>query len=174
MTAYDTLNAVVRITAAASLIYAAAQKLAAPRSFRSTLAALRVKRPVLVSAAVPLTELAAGFCLLSVPRVAVTAVLVVVLGLSFATAGALALARGTKVKCACFGQADGGDLGLRQIAMLPLWGGVAALALRTPDHSPAGPETAVAVTLALAVFAAFQVLPLTRKNREYMQAMVPQ
>lgn len=173
MTAYDTLNTVVRIAAAALLIYAAAQKLAAPRSFRSTLTALRVPRPVLVSVGVPLTELAAGFCLLSVPRAALTAALVVVLGLSFSAAGALALGRGTKVKCACFGQAEGGDLGLRQIAMLPLWGGVAALAVWTPDGSPAGPEPAIAVTLALAVFAALKVLPLTRKNREYMQAMVP-
>ncbi|MGO4755215.1 hypothetical protein AB4212_42565, partial [Streptomyces sp. 2MCAF27] len=73
-----------------------------------------------------------------------------------------------------FGQADGGDLGLRQIAMLPLWGGVAALAKWTPDRSPAGPELAVGVTLALSVFAALKVVSLTRKNREYMQAMVPE
>ncbi|WP_329402380.1 MauE/DoxX family redox-associated membrane protein [Streptomyces melanogenes] len=174
MTAYATLNAVVRIAAAALLIYAAAQKLAAPRSFRSTLTALRVPRPVLVSAGVPLVELGAGFCLLSVPRATLTAALVAALGLSFATAGALALGRGTKVKCACFGQTDGGDLGPRQMAMLPLWGGVAALAMWTPDRSPAGPELAISVTLALSVVAALQVLPLTRKNREYMQAMVPQ
>ncbi|MEU8954771.1 MauE/DoxX family redox-associated membrane protein [Streptomyces sp. NPDC048518] len=129
MTAYATLHTAVRIVAAALLIYAAAQKLAAPRSLRATLVALRIPRPVLVAAGIPVIELVAGFSLLSVPRFATTPVLVAVLGLSFAGAGALALSRGTKVKCACFGQADGGVLGLRQIAMLPLWGGVAALAV---------------------------------------------
>ncbi|MFI1828442.1 MauE/DoxX family redox-associated membrane protein [Streptomyces sp. NPDC020412] len=168
------LNAVVRVVAAALLIYAAGQKLAAPRSFRSTLTALHVPRPVLVSVGVPMAELAAGFFLLIAPRTAVTVALVAALGLSFAAAGALAMGRGTKVKCACFGQADGGDLGIRQIAVLPLWGGVAVLAAWTPDRSPSGPELAVGVTLALAVFAALKVIPLTRKNREYMQAMVPQ
>ncbi|MGO4756223.1 MauE/DoxX family redox-associated membrane protein, partial [Streptomyces sp. 2MCAF27] len=72
MTAYVTLNAVVRMMAALLLIYAAAQKLAAPRSFRSTLTALRTPRVVLVSAGVPVLELAAGFSLLSTPRFVLT------------------------------------------------------------------------------------------------------
>ncbi|WP_274563334.1 MauE/DoxX family redox-associated membrane protein [Streptomyces spiramyceticus] len=58
MTVYESLNAGVRIVAAALLIYAAAQKLAAPRSFRLTLTALRIPRAVLVSAGVPVVELA--------------------------------------------------------------------------------------------------------------------
>lgn len=174
MTVYVTLNAAVRIVAAVLLIYAAAQKLAAPRSFRSTLAALRIPHVVFVSVSVPLLELTAGFALLSTPRFAPTAVLVAGLGVAFAAAGVLVLIRRTRVKCACFGRGDGGDLGLRQIAMLPLWGGVAALAIGTPDRSPAGPELAIGVTLALSVFTALKVVPLTRKNREYMQAMVPE
>lgn len=174
MTVYDSLNAAVRVAAAALLIYAAARKLASPRSFRLTLTALRVPRVKVVSAGVPVVELAAGFMLLSAPRFVLTASLVTGVGVAFAVAGALALSRGTRVKCACFGGADGRELGVRQIVMLPLWSGVAALAWWAPDGSPAGPELGIGVMLALAVFAACKVVPLTRRNREYMQAMVPE
>lgn len=174
MTALAAVNAVVRLVAAVLLLYAAVHKLAAPRAFRSTLTTLGVPWPAPVSAGVPVLELAAGSTLLSAPRSAVAAGLVAGLGVAFAVAGVLALRSGTKVKCACFGRVGAGDLGLRQIAVLPLWAGVAAVALRTPEQSPAGPAAAAAVIWGLAVCAALRVVVLMRRNREDMQAMVPQ
>lgn len=173
MTAYEVVNAVVRIAAAALFAYAGAEKLAAPSAFRATLTALRIPWTVPVSTGVPLVELAAAFALLNIPRSLLTAALVVGLGAAFAFAGALAMARGTRVKCACFGQVDAGLLGPRQIVLLPVWAGVGALAFWTPDRSPTGPGVTVAVVLALAGFVALKVAALTRKNREYMRAMVP-
>ena len=175
MTGYLALGTVVRFAAAGLLLYAAARKLASPRAFRTTLADLRV--PVAATAAylVPLVEIVAAVALVVVPRQVFTAVVVAGLGLSFAGAAAVALRRGESIRCACYGESGDANLGARQIAALPAWLAVAAIALTAPDGSTSELRFVAALALVLALFVAARTLyPLARRNWSYLKVMEKQ
>lgn len=165
-----------RFAAAALLLYAGARKLAEPRDFRATLAALAVPGKGVLAYAVPLLEIATAMMLAALPSPALTALMVAVLGLSFAgagVAGIIARAGGESIGCACLGRSSR-PLGVRQLAYLPLWGALAALVLM--DHSEPRAErglwTLAAMALVVAVLAGVRGFSLARENRVFTRAVV--
>ncbi|MGW1996764.1 MauE/DoxX family redox-associated membrane protein [Embleya sp. NPDC001921] len=163
--------AVVRFVAALVLLYAAAQKLVAPRLFRPTLHALRVPGAGAVTILVPLVEIAAAVGLVSFPHAMPTPVLVTGLGVSFAAVAAVAMRRGERIRCACYGEAGDAVLGVRQIAALPVWVGVALVGFLAPVGATSGVRYTAALGLltAVAVIVA-KLVPLARENHSYMQS----
>jgi hypothetical protein len=172
LSVFALFGAATRYAAALVLLYAAAQKLAGPRSFRQTLTALRVPRVAVLAVLVPLVEIAATVCLVVLPDSIVTAVLVAGLGAAFACAGFVALRRGEHIRCACYGRSSEADLGLRQLVALPVWFAVAAICLYAPVlGSPGAAQVAlVAVALAAAVTVR-HLLPAAQRNRSYLNVL---
>jgi hypothetical protein len=171
----ELLGAAVRYAAALFLLYVAAQKLVAPRPFRQTLTQLRVPAVVTVAALVPLAEVAAAIGLVAVPQSAVSALLVGGLGAAFAGAGLVAMRRGGRIRCACYGRSGDTALGPRQLATLPVWLAVAAVAWFTPAGWSAGIPHVAVVTLGLGlVVAVREVLPPLRRNWTYHNVLVEQ
>ncbi|HUR02176.1 MAG TPA: MauE/DoxX family redox-associated membrane protein [Nonomuraea sp.] len=117
----ELLPLLARFAAATLLLYAGARKLAEPRDFRATLTALAVPGKGVPAFAVPLSEIATAMMPAALPWPAITALLVGVLGLSFAGAGVvMALIGGKNIRRACLGRSSR-PLGVRQLVHLPLW-----------------------------------------------------
>jgi hypothetical protein len=127
----------MQLVASGVLLVAGAQKLASPRQFTQTLRALRLPGVAVLARAVPVFELAAAVLLLTGFARPVAAVLTAALGLSFGAAGLTAIRSRTRIPCACFGPRDSGMLGVRQVALVPVWLLVSAGALYLPAISAA-------------------------------------
>ncbi len=156
----------LQLLASAVLVVAGAQKLASPRRFAETLRALRLPAVAVLARAVPLLELAAAVLLLTgVSRIA--AALTAALGLGFGAAGVLALRGRARIACACFGPLDSGTLGMRQVALVPVWLLVAAGALHLPSiRGMSGVVALVAIAQAAGlVAAAYLMAPHVRARR---------
>lgn len=167
------LDVALRFGAALVLSYAATQKLAAPRPFRQTLDALRIPFPAAVAIGVPLVEIAAAVGLTVAPGG--SAVLVVVLGLAFAGAAVLAMSRGERIRCACYGKDSDATLGWRQLAALPLWLAVALDSFLAADRAWSGTAQLAGLTLTLAVLiAGTRLLPPMLRNRAYLKVLQTQ
>jgi hypothetical protein len=168
----ETIGALVRYAAALLLLYAGAQKLSAPRSFRQTLVALRVPMAAVVAVVVPAVEIMTSVGLTAAPGSIGTAILVAALGSAFGMAGVVALRRGETIRCACFGGSGESTLGLRQVWAAPLWLGVAAASLLTPHGAGAGLPYVAAVALATATWVIWRSLfPAARRARSYLNVM---
>jgi hypothetical protein len=169
------LGAAARFAAALLLVYAACGKLAAPRSFRLTLTALRMPGPKVIGAVVPVVELGAAVALCIAPNAAVTALLVAGVGTTFAAAGLLALVRGERIRCACYGQSGDAQLGRPQLIAWPLWLAVAGSGLFLPASGPTGAPLVAATLLAVAVaVAAVRLRPLAQRNHSYLAVLESQ
>lgn len=118
------LGAAVQIVAAAVLLLAGAQKLASPAKFAATVRTLRLPGVRVLAVGVPMAEVATAVLVLTRPTWA--AAPVAALGAGFGAAGLMAVRQKTVVACACFGPLDTGFLGLRQVALAPVWFAVAA------------------------------------------------
>ncbi|TMR99084.1 hypothetical protein EJK15_08955 [Nonomuraea basaltis] len=157
------------------LLYAAAQKLSSPSSFRQTLTALKVPSPKIISVFVPLVEIGTAFSLIAIPHELTTSALVAGLGLSFAAAALTALVRKQNIRCACYGQAGEANLGARQLMALPAWLAVAVMSYYLPDGGVAGVEYIPVSGLALAVFVVLRsFLRPALRNRSYLRVLETQ
>jgi hypothetical protein len=116
-----TIGVLIQLVVAGVLVFAGAQKLAAPEQFRIALRALGVPGSRLFAIAVPVFEITVAGVVALGNFVPAGAVLVVLLGLAFALAGLKARLTRTNVSCACLGPLSTGTLGWRQVALLPLW-----------------------------------------------------
>jgi hypothetical protein len=171
----ELLGAAVRYAAALFLLYVAAQKLAAPRPFRETLMQLRVPVVTTVAALVPLAEVAAAVCLVAAPRSVVSILLVGGLGIAFAGAALVAMRRGERIRCACYGRSGDAHLGPRQLVAVPVWLAVAAVGWFAPAGWSAGVPHVAVLTLGLGLaVAVLQVLPPLRRNWTYHNVLVEQ
>jgi hypothetical protein len=169
------LGAAVRYAAALFLLYAAAQKVVAPRSLRHTLTALRLPAAGVVAVVVPGLEITAAVGLVVAPHSVVVATLVAGLGLAFAGAGLVALRRGEPIRCACFGESDEATLGTRQLVALPVWLAVAAVGRYAPDWGTPGLPQVTAVGLVLAALVtARSLVPSALRNHAYLKVMESQ
>jgi hypothetical protein len=165
---------VIQAGAAVVLLFAGAGKLAQPAGIRQTIGALGLPGPpAVLAAALAVVELGAAAALVMAPGSLVTAAAVLGLGLVFALAGAAAMARPIRVHCACLGPALSGDLGLRQLLMLPLWAGVAAagVAIRPEPFLDVRPELLLALVVAVTLAVLVQVVPLAREHRTLLELM---
>jgi hypothetical protein len=105
--------------------------------------------------AVPLLELAAAALLLTGVARPLAAAVTAALGLGFGAAGLMAMRSRTRIACACFGPLDSGMLGVRQVALVPVWLVVAAGALYLPAISGmAGVVAIIAIAQAAGLVAA--------------------
>jgi len=161
------IGVAVQLAAAAVLLLAGAQKLAAPAKFTDTLRKLRVPGTHSLRTLVPLVELATAGLLLTGAWRALAATLVAVQGVAFGAAGVIALRRRAAISCACFGPLDSGVLGSRQIALVPAWLLVAAVTLYLPGLSGlTGIAALTAIALAMGVVAAaYLMVPWVRDRR---------
>jgi methylamine utilization protein MauE len=145
---------VVAITGvmAGVLLWAGLEKARAVTSLSSGLQQLGIPVRItpLLARIVIAVELVTGVGLIYRPSVAVLAT-VAILAVIFAGAGLIALVRGQRIACGCFGPLGSRVLGRDQLVALPLWlGGTAFLAWQ--DATPAvlsGPQLLVAVALAM-------------------------
>lgn len=159
--------------AAGVLLYASAAKLASPRDFRRTLRQLNLPSVERVWFLVPLVEVGCGALLVFRPHLLATAVAVAVLGLAFASAGAYAHLRHLAIRCACFGQGSSGRLGRKQVLLLPVWWGLAALVWFGAPVYPIDAPVVAAVVAAGALGVAFiSFVPLAREARGYLLTAV--
>lgn len=111
------------VTAAcAVLLWAGLEKARDRRPLASTLAGLGVSRRLadIGSIAVPAAELATVAIIIAGGPRYLGGTFLIVLGASFAAAGALSKLTRRQVTCACFGS-TASELGWRQPAALPLW-----------------------------------------------------
>jgi hypothetical protein len=157
----------LQLAAAAVLLVAGAQKLASPRRFAETLQALRLPGVAGLARAIPLLELVTAVLLLTgVSRVAAAA-LTSALGLGFGAAGLMAMRSRARIACACFGPLDSGTLGLRHVAVVPVWLLVAVGMLYLPTISGmTGVVALVAIAQAAGlVAAAYLIAPHVRARR---------
>ncbi|HEX6686107.1 MAG TPA: MauE/DoxX family redox-associated membrane protein [Candidatus Limnocylindrales bacterium] len=168
------LGVTIRFAAAVLLLYAAARKFASPAPFRRTLDELRVPGARALGPAVASAEIVAAMGLVAAPRSAFTAILVVGLGFCFAGAALVALVRGQRIHCACYGGASksGATLGIRQLVALPVWVAVAGIAMLAPDGGISGPRFIPALGAGLAVaVTGFALVPRALRNRSYLKVL---
>lgn len=112
---------VAQVSAALLLVYSAATKFALPRDITSTLRALRIPRPRIARLVLATLELGTGVGLAVTPNARGVRLSVLLLAVLFTGAGGLAIARGDRIECACFGGGRGSTLGVRQLLLLPAW-----------------------------------------------------
>jgi Methylamine utilisation protein MauE len=157
----DAAYTVVAAAGCAVLAWAGLEKARNRVPLAQTLAALGVPRVAASAAAVavPLAELAAAGIVIAGGPGVVPAVLFTVLGLGFAAAGAVSLASGETVACACFGSSER-TLGWPQLVALPFW----LLAAWSVAHMPAFGLRDRAVTFAggIVLLAATRAVPALR------------
>jgi hypothetical protein len=112
-------------------------------------------------------ELVAAAGLLASPAASWPRALVVALAVGFALAGLRALAVEQPIGCSCFGNVSEGRLGWRQIALLPGWLLLVALAqARPPTWTPTqGLAGLAALVLALACWQVARGVPTYRALR---------
>lgn len=125
----DTLTAMV-------LIWAGASKLAEPASIRRTIQALQLPVVQMLAMALGVLESGAGLALVLLPGQWVTALWIFGLAAIFAAAAALAIFRDLDVDCACLGSIRSARLGWRQLALMPLWLGIAGSVVAVPIGLP--------------------------------------
>ena len=155
---------------AAVLLSAALSKAATRAQFANVLLELGISKRSAPATAVLviIAELAVATALIARPGSPLTLLGVSALAIVFASAGALALRAEKKIHCGCFGAGLPGELGIRQIAIIPVSLALIMLlsldagAARTPVH-PA--TTFTAVSLMLAIVRAVHALRLFRVAR---------
>lgn len=108
------------------------------------------------------------------PRSVVTVAVVVALGAAFAFVGLLSHLRAEQISCACFGSSRH-RLGLRQIAVLPLWlvAATGPAVLGTELDGRQGLLALAGVTTAVAVASAVPVLRLARAGHAEARRATP-
>ena len=169
------LGAVVRYATAVLLLYAGARKIAAPQPFRQTLDALRLPAADVLVLVVPVVEIAAGAALVASPRSVATTVVVAGLGAAFAGAALLALHRGERIRCACYGPGGDGELGWRQLVALPAWLGVAVASLLLPAGSVSGLPQVTALALTVGGYVTVrELMAPAQRNRSYLKVLEEQ
>jgi hypothetical protein len=136
----DALSIAASVVCCGVLLLGAVTKLANPKPAGETVAALigGFDRPQAIGIAVAATELA-GAIVVAVAKPPVAAGVVLAFGLGFAGAGARARSIAVPLKCNCLGRASSSSaLGLRQLALLPLWfaGASAIIAGTSSDSRP--------------------------------------
>lgn len=135
--AFGTAVAVAaQLAVAVVFLHAALSKAAGLSIMQDTIEQLGVRGPLSRPAAVAVVaaELLAAVTLLTVPASWWPRVLAGSLAIGFAGAGVWAVATKRRVACRCFGNANTGLLGWRQVQLLPVWLGLLALAQwRSPD-----------------------------------------
>lgn len=138
---------------ASVLLWAALEKLRQPTALAVTFRDLGLSVLPATAAAVivPGLELLAAAGLLFLPSFSGTLLLVLLLSLGFAAVGQLALSRGRKLACACFGIGSRAHLGRPQLAALPAWWlSVAILGRPGAEFGLEGAAALAAVGLGLA------------------------
>ena len=123
----DSLALVAAALIAGTLLRAGLEKARSLDRFASVLRQLGVPARSAHAAATVITALELGTAgvLLYRPSTA-TLAMVLALVAAFATSGLVALRRGARIRCACFGPDGGRHLGMPQLVALPFWiGGVA-------------------------------------------------
>jgi hypothetical protein len=111
----------------------------------------------------------------AVPRSFVSVLLVGGLGVVFAGAALVAMRRGERIRCACYGRSGDAYLGARQFAALPIWLAVAAVGWFAPAGWSAGIPHVAVLTIGLALLVAvLEVLPPLRRNWTYHNVLVEQ
>ncbi len=125
------------------LLWAGLEKVRSLATFQHTIRALGLggANGTALAYGLPLLEIAlAGFLFLA-PAVILVPIGVAGIGLLFGTAGLLAVRRGQRIVCSCFGATGATTLGIRQIVAVPLWM-TAALIISLPVPHPS-PSTRV-------------------------------
>jgi uncharacterized membrane protein YphA (DoxX/SURF4 family) len=127
-------SAGAHIALAAVFLLAGLSKVLNLGALGQTLGQLGVRRSLArpLAVAIVVAELGAALGLLLLPAAPWPRALVAALTLGFAAAGIAAVASRRSVACTCFGNARSGRLGWRQVWLLPLWLGLAALAQWRP------------------------------------------
>lgn len=174
--AVDLAFHVAAVAGAVAFVGAGTAKLAAPASTASALRSLSAPTRAAVPTVVLLsaTEITCGLLLALHPG-PLAAVLVVVLAVSFALAGAVALTRDEPISCGCFGAtASSHLLGWRQIAMLTVWIPLAVAVWRVSEVPPlVGLLLAHLVVLSVAARTAPALLRATARSRELRTMLEP-
>jgi hypothetical protein len=157
----------VEIGTAGALIGAGMIKLARPGDIRRAINALGISPAPSVAFLLAVTEVASGLALVLAPGTWYTSVAVGGLGLAFASAGAFAIARKLHVSCACFGTTGSGQLGVRQILLLPLWAGVAIVTKldNAPQLADKRADLLLGVTLTLSAALVVRTAFLFKEHR---------
>jgi methylamine utilization protein MauE len=157
----------IALMGAAILLWAGLEKARDPGSTVSTLLQLGVPARLARAAGLLIVaELAVGLGLVFRPDSAWTQVGVVVLAGAFAGAGLLALRRGERIRCACFGSGRRGYLGANQIKALVPWVGGAAI-LRVGDVERPSPSRGAELLAGIALtMAGLRLVPLVGAWRE--------
>ena len=168
-----------RVAMASVLFWAGLEKLRAPtvvvdvaRRLGAPATVVPVVAPLLI-----ILELATGAALLFRPEDGVTLLAVVVLAITFAAVGLIALRRGEQIRCGCFGAGSDIVLGRTQLETLPLWlAGAGILAVTSPsvnEPPPAFLFVAVALTMAgLRAAAALRAARAARADRRSAREML--
>ncbi len=171
----ELVGAAVQCAVAATLVVAGAAKVAVPREIVATLTALRLPAVPILRVALPLVELAVAVAVAVAPTSPLTTLAVAALGVGFAAVGLSVHLRGDAVACACFGGRHGRRLGLRQVAVLPVWIAAAALpwALGSPLTGADGLFALVVVVVGVSVGVAVPLIRLGRQNAGYMAVAQP-
>jgi len=152
--------------AAGTFFWAGAWKLAAPRSIQATLEILGLPGGAGLAASLGAVEIIAAVTMIVLPGSWVPAALIIALAGIFGSAAVVALRRRLQVDCACFGPLASGELGWRQIALVPLWILVAASLLTIAPALPEDRPEIVGVILAAVIAVALVILvPLYREHR---------
>lgn len=168
----ELLAAFTALVLGALFLGAATAKLEQPSLFAATLRELGIGPPALVRAGallVPLAELAAGAALVVRPGAALALLPALVLVLAFAGAGLLAMTKRHPVRCSCWGARSAqSELGVRQVAVLPLWLSALALVARAGPGAawPASSGLAVLAVVVLALLVAPRAVRVVRLARE--------
>jgi hypothetical protein len=146
------LSGLVAGILASVFVVGGVEKLRSRSAFARTLTGLRVPGALVpaLAVAVPAAEIATAAGLMLAPASRWPAAGLAGLGTAFAAAGLLSLRSPEPVACSCLGAAGEGYLGRRQVLLLPVWLGSAALLLLAP---PAWSFTVGIQLLALAVVA---------------------
>ena len=126
----------VTLAMASVLVAAGLEKARHLAAFASTLRELGFERGArLAASAVIALEIAVAIAIIFQPRSMIAAGGVLALATLFAIAGVIAIRRGGRIGCGCFGPYAGGTLGKTQLFAFPLWVAGAAL-LRLNEDAP--------------------------------------
>jgi hypothetical protein len=139
---------------AALVMWAGAEKLRKLDATAKVALHLGLPRRLALPAAalLALTEIGVAVGLVWCPRSYVVLGAVLGLSLLFAVAGALALRRGERIACNCFGSTGTGYLGRAQLMALPLWiGGCLLSSAAAPSARSTGEATMMLAVLTAAM-----------------------
>lgn len=137
------------VVLAAVFVWAAVAKAARVTETSAGFSALGVPAPAVSARAVPAIELVLAVALLAVPRVGGVAALVLLA--AFSAFLAVAVRRGVRAGCRCFGATRVEPVSAADLVRNGLLAGLATAALAAPEPRPPGPVSAGAVVLAVVV-----------------------